>query len=187
MKITQFIQTGNFNSRVKGMILLDIDITSPKEKSITEDVPHSDGLQDYSMIFGERKLGNRKHAYKFLYPGQPLAKRNSIEKSIRRELLTQGNQPLYDSYIPGFYWLGKVEDVKAKHDEEYNELVVTVIFDLYPYMFTNKAWFDDVWDDFDLNNGVANYTKYAINGELDIVLFNTGDKTIAPVITVEER
>lgn len=183
--IKEVIQANQFNSGNEGLYLLDRDAPSPAEKEIIEDVPHSQGIQDYSMIFGEPKFKNREHTYKFLAPNVTYDKRKIAEQNIKRKLMMNGIGPIYDTHDAGYYWLGKCTSVKVEDDADFNELTVTIKFNVYPFMFTIKSWFDDVWDTFNFDRDVANFTKYQIKGEREIVLFNTGDITVTPTIIVE--
>lgn len=185
MQISEQINYHKFNSKAEGLYLLERTVKAPKEKKAVEDLPHSQGEQDYSMITGERKFSNRQHTYVFLAPHLKYPQRKILEQNVRRKTLMSGIAPLYDTHDLGYFWQGKCDDVKVEDDHKYNCLRVTLVFNLYPFMLSEKNYFDDVWDDFDLDNGVANYTKYEINGERDIVIYNNGDITVSPVIHVE--
>lgn len=183
--ITEIIQANQFNSGNEGMYLVERDAPSPKEKEIIEDVPHSQGVLDFSMIFGERKFKNRVHTYEFIRPDTIYAKSKVVEQDLKRKLMMNSTGPIFDTHDHGYYWLGKCIDVDVEDDREYNRMLITIKFDVYPFMLTIKSWFDDVWDTFNFDRDVANFTKYEVKGEREIVLFNSGDITVTPVVVTQ--
>lgn len=98
-----------------------------------------------------------------------------------------GRQKLYDTHDPNYYWIGKCKSVKAEKDDMFGRLVVTIVFDCYPYMISNTHYFDDMWDDFEFDDDIANYTKYVVKGSLDFPLYNAGSVSVRPEITVDSQ
>ena len=75
--------------------------------------------------------------------------------------------------------------VEVEDDHETGRLRVTIEFDVYPFLYTVKKWFDDAWDSFNFDTDVANWTKYQVNCDRTIELVNNGDVTVTPIITVK--
>ena len=185
IEIKEQIEVNQFNSKKMGLYLVSRDAPTPKEKEIIEDLPYSQGVLDFSMIMGERMFDNRTLTYEFIVVSKGYEVRKPIERQIKRDLMMNGIVPIYDTHNLGYFWLGKCESVKVEDDSEFSRLKVTIKFNVYPFLYTVKKWFDDAWDSFNFDTDVANYTKYQVNGELTIELVNNGDITITPIITVK--
>ena len=185
IEIKEQIQVNQFNSKKLGLYLIDRDAPTPEEKEIIEDLPYSQGVLDFSMIMGERMFDNRTLTYEFIAIEKSYEARKPLERQIKRDLMMNGIVPIYDTHDLGYFWLGKCESVEVEDDHETGRLRVTIEFDVYPFLYTVKSWFDDAWDSFNFDTDVANWTKYQVNGERTIELVNNGDITITPIITVK--
>ena len=184
VEIKEMIEFAGFNTKEHNLYLLNRDATTPEEKEIIEDIPFRQGVLDFSMILGERVFENRKIVYEFLLVNTEYRDRASFETMLKQKLMPYGQQKLYDSHDSGYYWLGKCKSIEVEHDHQFNSLKATIIFDCYPFMLTLSSYFDDVWDSFDFDNGIAGFTKYKVNGSKDIVLINTSSTTIGPEVEV---
>lgn len=185
IEIKEQIEVNKFNSKRLGLYLLSRDAPTPEEKEIIEDLPYSQGVLDFSMIMGERMFKNRPLTYEFIAIEKSYEARKPLERQIKRDLMMNGIVPIYDTHNLGYFWLGKCVSVEVEDDHETGRLRVTIEFDVYPFLYTVKKWFDDAWDSFNFDNDVANYTKYQVNGERTIELVNNGDVTVTPVVVVQ--
>ena len=157
----------------------------PTEKTIIENIPFSQGVQDYSMILGERKFNNRLIEYRFTAFHMDYPNRKVLEQTIKRQVAMNGNMPLYDSHDEGFFWLGKCKSVEIDDDEEFKQLNVTLIFDVYPFMLAKDDYLEDDWDTLQFNHHAINFNDYHVDGELTVTLYNWGDRKVYPVIEVD--
>lgn len=179
------IQFYDFNSVNEGLRLTNRSAPTPDEKEIVEDIPYMQGVLDFSMLLGERVFNNRTLTYSFHTKSMSYRKRKSLEQRIKRLLSVQGEGNLYDTHDQGYYWLGKVVNSSVVDNPTFNRLEVEVTFNVYPFMIRNKSYFDDVWDDFNFESDVAGYTQFEVDGTRTITLYNAGDTTVRPNITVE--
>ena len=140
---------------------------------------------DFSMIMGERMFDNRTLTYEFIAIEKSYEARKPLERQIKRDLMMNGIVPIYDTHDLGYFWLGKCVGVEVEDDHETGRLRVTIEFDVYPFLYTVKKWFDDAWDSFNFDTDVANWTKYQVDGERTIELVNNGDVTVTPIINVK--
>lgn len=151
-----------------------------------ERVPGRNGVIDFStQIYGEKKFDNRKLIFKILAPYELYSNRKTLERDLKRRIVMGEIGPILDTHEKGFHWVGKCKSIKVDDDAKFNKLVATVEFDVYPFLYHNKLYFDDVWDTFNFDNDVANYTKYQVEGSRKITLINNGDSTVSPEIIVE--
>ena len=183
--ITEGILFGGFNSIERGMYLIERDAPSPDSYESIIEVPERHGVLDFSMISGERKFQNRTLTYEFRLFKTAYANRKTAEQEIKREIMPLGNQAIYDTHDTGYFWLGKARRVEVQDDERFKQLIVTIEFSVYPYLYHRKLWFDDVWDTFVFESDIGQYTAYQVDGELEIELINIGDTSVSPIIQVE--
>lgn len=187
LKLTDYIQFMEFNSKKENLLLLDRDAPTPSEKEIIKDLPYKQGVLDFSMLLGDRVFNNRDITYNFLLLETSEKDIYFFETKLKQKLMRYGQQKIHDSHDPYYYWYGKCKSVKAERNATYNRLQVTIVFDCYPYMFSNTNYFDDSWEHFDLKNDVANYTKYEIKGSLDFPLYNSGSVSTRPDVIVDTK
>lgn len=186
-KPTEYIEFMDFNSKSEGLFLISRDAPTPSEKNIVKNLPYRQGNLDFSMLLGERVFENRELTFKFILPDMEYQKRKLMEIKIKRQLMRHGNNRLYDSAIQGYYWLGKCESVSIEHDYQYNKFVAEIVFDCYPYMFYAEDYFTDIFDDFDLEYGIAGYTKFAVKDNLQTTISNSGTISVKPDIICDSN
>lgn len=179
------VQFNQFNSLNQNLILVRRDAPTPEEKKIVEDIPYSQGEIDFSMLLGERVFRNRPLTYEFISKKMRYGQRKVLENRIKRLNMMGDIGEIYDTHDAGYYWRGKCEYIEVIDDAEFNRLSVIIEFNVYPFLIDTKHYFDDVWDDFDFDVDVANWTKYEVDGVRTITLYNSGDTTVRPNIIVE--
>lgn len=179
------IQFNDFNSVNEGLHLLDRQAPSPDEKEIIESIPYSQGVLDFSMLLGERVFNNRQLSYELISDKMPYKQRKSLERRIKRLIVPKGEGNLYDTHDLGYYWRGKCSSVEVEDNAEFKYLIIRISFNVYPFLIRNKRYFDDVWDDFDFENDVANWTKHTVIGVKTITLVNSGDKSVKLTVNTE--
>lgn len=140
------------------------------------------GVLDFSMILGERVFNQREITYKFKLFNTAYTQRKVVETRLKQQLMPYGEQALYDSHDKDYYWLGKCKSVEVEDDEKFKSLVATIVFKCYPFMIGKNTYFTDVWDDFNFETDVANFTKYDVNGTRTILLYNASTNSVKPEI-----
>lgn len=176
IKPKEYITFGNFDTKSRCWYLESRDAPSPAEKEFVESIPFMQGVLDFSNIFDEKTFENREITYEFKLPDTDYKERKLLEQEIKRELTKYGIEKLYDTHDVGFYWLGKCKSVKVEDDAQKRSLIATIVFDCYPFMLTQKSYFDDVWDTFNFDTDIAGFTKYIVNEQKDIILINTSEQ-----------
>lgn len=181
-KIKEYISFGSFDTKSRGWYLESREAPSPQEKEVIESLMFSQGSLDFSMIGNERYFENRIITYEFKLPNRSYSDRKSAEREIKSELMKIGRSQLKDTHDDGFYWYGKFKSVKVKDDPIKRCLIATLEFDCYPFLIALVDYFDDIWDDFDFEYGVANWSRWSITIKQTIPIYNPGDTTIVPKI-----
>ncbi len=182
VEINEGISFSKFNSKSHGLYLVEREAPSPSEKEIAEDIPFMQGVHDFSMMLGERIFDNRDIKYVFKKYNVNYENRKILENRIKDELMSVGQEAIFDTHDPAYYWFGKAKSVNVDDDHEKNKLVVTIVFDCYPFLLKNNAYFDDIWDTFNFDYDVANWSRYRINGKRTITLINTGSTAVSPTV-----
>ena len=164
--------------------MVERDAPSPEEKEVIEDIPFKQGVFDFSMILGERVFKRVETTYKFTAFDIAYSDRKILERTCKRLLMVSGERPLYDTHDNEYYRLAKCKSVEIEDDAEYDRLIVTIVFDCYPFLLGYATYFDDVWDTFDFEEDIAGFTKYQITDNKQLILINAGDATVNPEVTV---
>lgn len=185
-QIKEYIQFDDFNSKDFDLYLESRDAPTPTEKEIIENIPFAQGDLDFSFMFGERFYENREITYKFKYLGSTYNERKVLEADIKRKLMKPFDKNLYETFTTLYHWIGKCKSVKVDHDPSKLNFVVEIIFSVYPFAIGINDYFDDIWDTFDFINDVANFTKFEVNGSINVLVYNSGDKSISPELVASE-
>lgn len=187
VEIREYIQFMNFNSKNENLYLIERHAPTPKEKEILKNLPFRQGVLDFSALLGSRVFENREIEYVFKLFNTPYSQRKNVERNIKQKLMVHPINKLFDTHDANYYWLGKCKSVEVENGEQFNQLTVKIVFDCYPYMYGLTEYFDDVWDTFDFDDDVANYSKYTIKGTLDFPLYNAGTVPVKPKVTTSGR
>ncbi|EGH6519096.1 hypothetical protein IEZ77_002046 [Listeria monocytogenes] len=177
-RISEKIEFGDFNSQDEGLYLITRDAPTPAEKEVIDDVPFMQGVYDFSSMLGERVFQNRLISYEFQLFNVPYRERKIAEIKLKQKLMGLGNSALKDSHDIGFYWLGKCTSVTIEDDETYQNLKVTIAFDCYPFMISEKQEWDDVWDSVDFAFDIFQHMSFTVDGEKRVSLFNAGSASV---------
>lgn len=175
---------GDFYSADENWWLLDRSAPTPDEKEVTEDIPYSQGILDFSALTGDRFFSNREMTYQLLSLSDDYQDRKAIENELKRRLTTQLTQALFDTHEPGLHWIGKVKSVTVEDDSKYGTLKATIVFDCYPFAIGNSAEGTDIWDDVFFPNWVFQDTSFKVNGTQNINMINIGSHTAEVKIVV---
>ncbi|RFE01068.1 hypothetical protein [Streptococcus parauberis] len=186
-EITELIQFKGFNSKDFGLFLLERDAPTPDEKEIIESIPLMQGELDFSMLTGDRIFESRELKYKFIALTRPYSERKILENTIKRLVMPHGKSNLYDTHDGKFFWYGKCKSVDVDDDAEYDCLTVVLTFKCYPLMYSYYDYFDDYFDNFNLDSDTAAFTKFPIAGATDILLYNPSDTAVSPKVIVSSQ
>lgn len=179
-QIHEGFQRGNRHTRDFKMWLVDRKAPTPEEKSIVENLPFVQGEYDFSTILGGRIYNNRPLTYQFEILNRDYQSRKTIQTSLENWLMKGGYEFLYDTHDPGYYWIAKCMRVNTA--DTYGGLTVNIEFDAYPFKISGLAEGNDIWDTFNFELDVSQITEFAVNGSIDIALYNVGASNLTPTI-----
>lgn len=182
IEITEFIEMGRFNSKEAGYYVLEHDAPSPDEQEIIESIPFMQGVYDFSMLLGERVFENRKLTIKLYRPLTIYEERKRLEQEAKEQLMLNEISVISDSWLDGCHWLGKCTSVVSDDDQNRNTLILTLIFDCYPFALKDAAGYTDEFDIDYFVDGVDQWTGYVVNGQRNLLLINEGVNATSPII-----
>ena len=151
------------------------EIGYPKKVKLLKDVPFSNVDYDFSTIYGEQTYENRKVKYiiNAVHKGTiENTGMHSVANSIINWVMSSDTmQPLFDDQDPRYHFLGEVRDA-AELTDSFDFGAVSIVFDCYPYRIKNVAEGNDIWDDFNFDEDIAQNVKYNVEGLRSINLVN---------------
>lgn len=182
--ITEGLTFGDFESINQGWWLVDRQAPAPGEKIVTETIPYSQGILDFSMLGDDRFFNNRDITYQIKKINEDYADRKIIENMLKNQLMPQGIRSIKDTHDGNFHWLGKCKSVSVSDDAKNRTLTATIIFDCYPFAISDNPEGSDIWDDVFFPDWIFQNTKYTINDTKTITLYNIGARSAAMTIKV---
>lgn len=184
--ITEGIRFQDFNSIEESMYLISRSAPTPSEKTIEESIPFMQGVQDFSMIMGERVFENRTLTYTFHLHEKDKGYRKFDQTQIENRLMSYGVSKLIDSYSTGYYYMGKCVSVDSEDDHVFKRLIINIEFDCYPFKMKEAAEGSPYWDDYDISDYYQK-VEYTINGTQEIQMMNTGTAGVAPELLLSSQ
>jgi len=182
--VTKGLTFGDFNSYSQGWWLIDRQAPSPSEKTITETIPYSQGVLDFSMPGDDRFFDNRDVTYQIKKINKDYADRKISENMLKNELMPLGIRVIKDPHDNGLHWLGKCKSVSVSDDTEGRTLTATVVFDCYPFAISDNPEGSDIWDEVLFPDWIFQNTSYTVDGTRSINLVNIGAHTVDVEIIV---
>lgn len=164
------------------------NIGFPARKKVTAEVPFSNTKYDFSEIYGVQTYGERSLEYviNVLDPNMW----NQVDMHALKTKLAnwvesgRGKQPLTDEKLPGWHFLAEPESALALADN-YQTGELTVSFVAYPFMIRDVPEGDDVWDTFNFEYDIAQYTSFKVTGSKSVLLINNGLNESYPEVTTD--
>lgn len=171
----------------EGLLLLeDKEIGIPNKKKVTIQVPFSNEVYDFSTVYGGQLYEQRTLTYniqiqKDIYGTKEAMNMTKI-KAINWLMGTTGYTKLVDDAIPGYYFMAEVQG-NTSFVEDWNRGVLKVTFTAYPFMISEKAEGNDIWDEINFDLDVLQDVAFDVTGETTIMLYHTGISLARPEIT----
>lgn len=162
------------------------EIGFPSKEKILIKVPFSNTEYDFSEIYGSQIYSSRTLKYEFNLVdgfGKNTAEAMSTTRTILANWLmdSHGKQKLYDDAFPNYYFLAEVEDGMSIK-ENWNSGTLTVTFKAYPFMISDIAEGDEIWDTFNFEFDVAQWVYFSMIREMNATLINPGIADVCPEI-----
>lgn len=174
-----------FNSKTPeelGVYFLKKTVLSPSKKKIKENIAFMDSVYDFSSVatMGEPIYTQRIIKCTFAIVGRSKEELHSFYTLALDWLMTPGQQKLEFDDMPGYYYLGEVEETSS-----FDEVVIIgemeVTFICEPFKYSVDLVGHEAWDNFNFLLDYMQDTSYTINGNQTISIINQG-KNLVPYI-----
>lgn len=175
----------DFDSRKEGLWLQERSSPYPEMKETKEPLAFAHGDVDFSHVLGEFFYENRPLEYSFYLLEKIRESRYTYEMKLQNSLQSKGFVKIYDTTRHGYYYMGKCVNVSVTDDHVYKRLLVTIAFDVYPFMISELPEGHDIWDETNFELDVFQPTEFEVIGSKDILLINSGSTSIAPTVITD--
>lgn len=166
-----------------GLKLKQINISMPKAKTMTIDIPGADGTLDISEVLtSDIKFDNRNIELVFDivndYYNFP-----SISSKISNYIHGKKLKLVFDT-DKGFYYFGRFEVDHNKSDFRIGEIIIKG--DVEPYKCEKYSSLEEwIWDDFNFTSSIIrDYKDLTVNGLLELIIPGRRKK-IVPTFTTD--
>lgn len=164
------------------------NIGFPSRNKITAEIPFSNTKYDFSNIYGGQTYNERELEF-VINVFDPNHWDQVTMHRIKTKLANwlesgKGKQPLVDEKLPGWHFMAEPETGLSIEDN-YQSGELAVKFVAYPFMIRDTPVGDDVWDTFNFEHDVAQYTSFKVNGSKTVLLINSGITTSYPEIIAD--
>lgn len=173
------IRFGKFNSFALGYELIERSAPLPSEKLIVENIPFSDGVQDYSQIIG-KYYEERELTYTLTALRKNYEERKQLEILSKQLASLYDYTQLYDSHDRGYYWKAKLKSMTFTDDSANNLLTCSLSFTAKPYMYRSDDGFNDRWDSFNFEKDVAQFYLYEVKATKVVRLIIPSGQKVEP-------
>ena len=167
-----------------GLTIKSKSIGVPSKNKIKETIPFMNGSYDFSTLYGSQTYSERTLKYVFNVVGKNKIKMNTLRTQVLDWLHEGSKQPIYDDDFPGYYFLAECEDADFDEDGRFGSL--TVEFSAYPFLIRTEHEGSIYWDNFNFDLDILQETKFNIEGNKDIKIYNNGAINIVPTIMCSE-
>lgn len=132
MRFDQLIINGVASNDDFDATIKERTISQPKKKAITETVPFSNQIYDFSGIDGEIYWESRSLEYIFEIVAETPEELEEKKRKFLSWIMFVQDGELYDPYITDFYFKATFDSAKPD-DSEIEKTTIAVSFTAYPY------------------------------------------------------
>ncbi|SFL60705.1 hypothetical protein [Lactococcus garvieae] len=171
---------GQFDSEKLGLMLTERSAPLPEEKRVIENIPFSDGVEDYSQIFG-KFFNERELNYTFVKMDANYDERKQLEAKIKHLASSYNYVELYDTHDLGYYFKAKLMSATFVNDAQNQMLTCQLGFKAQPYMYRNNDSYEDVWDSFNFDVDIAQIYDFNVQSYLKTFLVIPEAMKVEPI------
>lgn len=163
-----------------GLILSSKEISLPKAKTKTVEVPGADGVIDLTEVLTDDvKYQNRTLSFTFTvidhFNGWA-ARLSEVTNYLHGRKLR-----IYMDWDRNYYYEGRCSVNQFKSDKRTSTIVIDV--DADPYKIEKNSISDPwIWDTFSFIDGIIHTNRFTVSGETTVVLINRR-KVVSPTFT----
>ena len=170
-----------------GLTVLNTKVIKvPSKIRITETIPFMNGSYDFSNLYGSNCYTERQLEYEFLIKASDNTglelKRMKVENWL---LSSNGKIPLIDDNVPGYYY--KAECISTDFEDLNNIGKLKAIFTAYPLKIGEAYEGNNLWDSFNFELDVLQDTKFTVNNNSIVSIYNTSIVDIEPIVIASSQ
>lgn len=164
-----------------GLTIRSKNIGNPSKRKITEQVPFSNTVVDFSEIYGAQVYGERELTYTFNLYASTKMEMNIRKIEVINWIMEGQKEPLVDDAIPGFFFMAEAQ-AAPDFSENGPRGELTVRFTAYPFKISEFEEGNDIWDVFNFLLDMAQITEFNVSGTAAVTLWNNGATDVTPTI-----
>lgn len=167
-----------------GLQVLERNISTPSKKKITEEIPFSNVVYDFSFLYGSQIYEQRKLEYTFFVNELFKDKLEAIRMVVENWLYSSKlKSKLEDDTVRGYYFLAECISIDFEDLKTYGKIQAT--FEAYPFRLKNELEGEILWDSFCFLTDTLQPTSFNINTSKEIELVNNSIIEIAPEVIAD--
>lgn len=167
-----------------GLKVLERNISTPAKKKVTEEIPFSNVIYDFSFLYGSQIFEPRKLEYKFFVDEMFKHNLESARIVVENWLYSSNEKTeLRDKVTPGYHFLAECIDIDFEDLKTYGTIKAT--FEGYPFRIKNEYEGEMLWDDFCFLTDILQQTTFIINEAREISLINNSIVEVVPKIIAD--
>ncbi|GHU53493.1 hypothetical protein FACS1894132_05780 [Clostridia bacterium] len=123
-----------------GAVLAARTVSYPQQIKITERVPYSNTVYDFSYLYGNKTFEERSLTYELIISEPTIPKRIKLNYRVQ-EIVNwlysgKGKKKLIDTYTPEYHFMAEITDVTVEYSVGTAHIVST--WSAYPYRIPNE-------------------------------------------------
>lgn len=167
-----------------GLQVLERNISTPSKKKVTEEIPFSNIIYDFSFLYGSQIYEQRKLEYTFFVNELFKDKLEAIRMVVENWLYSSKSKTkLEDDTVRGYYFLAECISIDFEDLKTYGKIQAT--FEAYPFRLKNELEGAVLWDSFCFLTDTLQPTSFFIDTSKEIELVNNSIIEIAPEVVAD--
>lgn len=168
-----------------GLDVISRVIGMPSKKKVVRHSAFSNMRYDFSEVYGGQTYSEREITIVFKLNNWEYKDKNGLNNTWTKVMNwlmgTSEFSNLIDDAMPNYHYLAEVEKGPTWEELRYNGRI-KVSFTAYPFRIDVLPEGHDIWDDFNFDLDVAQFTDLEVRGSDNILLINNGISEVTPKI-----
>lgn len=172
-----------------GLLLQEFEIGSPDKSKVVVKIPYSSRQVDFSTIMGFQPYERRTLVFNFnFYDESSMIQLQDRRRHVLNWLMeTNGDTPIEFDLIKNYYFLGEVI-TGPEAEMAWNATgTLKVTVDAHPFKISKFLEGNDIWDDFNFPEDIAQNVEYDVITEATVSIYNVGFNPVEPTIVTDSK
>ena len=170
-----------------GLLMQSFEIGSPNKSKVTVKIPYSSKQVDFSTIMGFQPYERRTLTFTFgFFDEYDMIQLQDKRIQVLNWLMElNGDSVIEFDLIKSYYFMGEIITGPEAEMAWNSTGTLKVTIDAHPFKISKLLEGNDIWDDFNFVEDIAQIVEYDIQGQVNIVLYNVGFNPVSPTIVVD--